>query len=45
MPQSFVGCEREQALLLRPSLLEWVSEDHLVWTILGAVEELDLSAL
>ncbi|HKR99127.1 MAG TPA: transposase [Candidatus Dormibacteraeota bacterium] len=27
-----------------PSLLDWVPEDHLVWTILGSVDELDLSA-
>jgi len=27
-----------------PSLLEWVPEDHVVWSILGSVQELDLSA-
>jgi hypothetical protein len=26
-----------------PSLLEWVPEGHLVWTVLDAVEEMDLS--
>ena len=26
-----------------PSLLDWVADDHLVWTILGSVEEMDLS--
>ena len=26
-------------------MLEWVAEDHLVWTILGAVDELDLSRI
>ena len=35
---------RGQAMLMPPSLLDWVPEDHLVWTILGAVEEMDLSA-
>jgi transposase len=45
MPQNFIACDREQAFLLPPSLLEWVPEDHLVWTILGAVAELDLSAI
>jgi transposase len=45
MPQSFIACDREQAFLLPPSLLDWVPEGHVVWTILGAVEELDLSAL
>ena len=29
---------------MRSSLLDWVLEDHLVWTILGAVEKLDLRA-
>jgi hypothetical protein len=27
--------------LLPPSLLEWLPQDHLVWTILDAVAELD----
>jgi transposase len=45
MPQNFIACDREQQFLLPPSLLEWVAEDHLVWTVLSAVEELDLSAL
>ena len=26
-----------------PSLVEWLPEDHLVWTVLGAVEAIDLS--
>ena len=43
MPQNFIACDREQSFLLPPSLLEWVPEDHLVWTILGAVDQLDLS--
>ena len=45
MPQNFIACDRDQALLLPPSLLDWVPEDHLVWTILGAVDEMDLSAI
>ena len=28
-----------------PSLRDWVAEDHLVWTVLAAVAEMDLSAL
>jgi hypothetical protein len=44
MPQSFIACDRDQQWLLPPSLLDWVPEDHLVWTVLSAVEELDLSA-
>jgi transposase len=44
MPQNFICCDRDQAMLMPPSLLDWVPEDHVVFTILGAVEELDLSA-
>jgi transposase len=44
MAQHFIGCDREQAYLMPPSLRDWVAEDHLVWTVLGAVEEMDLSA-
>ena len=42
MAPNFIGCDREQGFLLPPSLCDWVAEDHLVWTILGAVEEMDL---
>ena len=43
MAPNFIGCDREQAFLMPPSLRDWVPEDHLVWTVLGAVEEMDLS--
>jgi transposase len=43
MAPNFIECGREQAFLMPPSLLDWVPEDHLVWTILEAVEEMDLS--
>src|SRR4051794_5129384 len=42
MPQNFLGCDREQALLLPPSLREWVDDDHLVWLVLDVVGEIDL---
>lgn len=42
MARNFVGCERGQQFLMPPSLLEWLPEDHLVWTVLGAVEQMDL---
>jgi len=29
MPQNFIGCDRDQELLLPPSLREWLPEDHL----------------
>src|ERR671911_440579 len=45
MPQNFVACDREQVLLLPPSLREWLPGDHLAWLVLEAVGELDLSSL
>jgi hypothetical protein len=42
MAKNFVDCERGQLLLMTPSLTEWLPDDHLVWTILGAVEQMDL---
>jgi hypothetical protein len=45
MPQNFIACDREQAFLLPPSLLDWVPEDHLVWTIPGAVDQLELTEI
>jgi transposase len=44
MPQNFLTCDREQSLLLPPSLREWLPEDHLAWFVLDAVAELDLEA-
>jgi hypothetical protein len=44
MPQNFIGCDRDQELLLPPSLREWLPEDHLAWFVLEAVGELDLGA-
>jgi len=42
MARDFVSCERGQVFLMPPSLMEWLPEDHLVWTVLGAVEQMDL---
>ena len=44
MGQNFLPCDREQELLLPPSLREWLAEDHLAWFVLDAVAELDLEA-
>ena len=44
MPQNFIACGRDRQFLLPASLLDWRAEDHLVWSVLGAVEELDLGA-
>ena len=43
MAANFIDCDREQAFLMPASLRDWVPEHHLVWTILGAVEAMDLS--
>jgi transposase len=44
MPQNFLACDREQELLLPPSLREWLPGDHLVWFVIDAVAEMDLAA-
>jgi transposase len=43
MPQNFLACEREQELLLPPSLREWLAQDHLAWCVIDAVAEFDLA--
>ena len=43
MPQNFIACDRDQELLLPPSLKDWLPDEHLAWFVLEAVEELDLS--
>jgi transposase len=42
MAKDFVAIDRGQLLLMPPSLVEWLPEDHLVWTILGVVDQMDL---
>jgi transposase len=44
MAQNFIACDREQELLLPPSLREWLPEDHLAWFVLDVVEAMDLRA-
>lgn len=43
MAREFAGCQRGQLLLMPPSLGEWLPEDHLVWTVIGAVDQMDLT--
>ncbi len=45
MPQNFLACDREQELLLPPSLREWLPANHLAWCVIDAVAELDLAAV
>src|SRR4051812_20308292 len=44
MAQNFVACDREQVLLLPPSLRDWLPEGHLAWFVIDAVVQLDLTA-
>ena len=44
MAQNFVACDREQELLLPPSLREWLPEGHLAWLVIDVVGEMDLAA-
>src|SRR5919198_34725 len=44
MAQNFLSCDRDQDLLLPPSLRDWLPDDHLAWFVLDAVDEIDLSA-
>jgi transposase len=44
MAQNFIACDREQELLLPPSLREWLPQEHLAWFVLDAVAEMDLAA-
>ena len=42
MAYNFLPCDRNQAYLLPPSLTDWLSEDHLAWFVLDAVQQIDL---
>jgi transposase len=44
MAQNFLACDREQELLLPPSLREWLPEGHLAWFVIDAVAQFDLGA-
>jgi hypothetical protein len=44
MGPNFLECDRDQALLLPPSLREWLPAGHLAWFVIDAVERLDLTA-
>src|SRR5215212_2281705 len=44
MAQNFIACDREQELLLPPSLREWLPEDPFAWFVLDAVDAMELTA-
>jgi len=43
MAYNFVAVDREQLLLMPPSVADWLPEDHLAWFVLDVVAELDLT--
>jgi len=44
MAYNFVAGDRDQLLLMPPSLAEWLPADHLAWFVLDVVAEHDLAA-
>src|ERR1039457_6064421 len=44
MAQNFLPFDRDQVLLLPPSLRDWLPEDHFAWFLLDSVKALDLAA-
>jgi len=42
MAYNFVAVDREQLMLMPPSVADWLPEDHLAWFVLDVVAELDL---
>ena len=45
MSEVFVPVDREQSFLMAFDFRELLGEDHLVWTVIGVVDSLDLSPL
>ena len=43
MAYNFVAADREQLMLMPPSVADWLPEDHLAWFVLDVVAELDLT--
>jgi transposase len=41
---NFVAADREQLMLMPPSVADWLPDDHLAWFVLDVVAELDLAA-
>jgi transposase len=41
---NFTRVDREQLLLMPPSVADWLPEDHLAWFVIDVVAELDMSS-
>ncbi|MGH3360550.1 MAG: IS1182 family transposase [Nocardioidaceae bacterium] len=44
MAYNFTAVDRDQLLLMPPSVSDWLPEDHLAWFVIDVITELDLSA-
>lgn len=44
MAKDYRSVERDQVLLLPPSMRDWLPDDHLVWFVIEAVGQLDTAA-
>ncbi len=44
MAYNFVPVDREQLMLMPPSVADWLPDDHLAWFVIDVVEELDMSS-
>jgi transposase len=44
MAQNFLGCDRDQAFLLPPSVDDWLPADHFARFVIAMVERMDLAA-
>jgi transposase len=44
MAQNFLSCDRDQVMLLPPSVSEWLGDGHLARFVIDTVEQLDLGA-
>ncbi len=44
MPYNFHSCDRDQMLLMPPSVSDWLPKDHLAWFIIDAVGQIDLQS-
>jgi transposase len=43
--QNFIGCDRDQVLLLPPDLRDWLPAGHLARFVIETIEELDLDSV
>lgn len=44
MAYNYTTCNRDQQYLLPPSMKDWLGEEHFVWFLLDAMEQMDMSA-